>query len=353
MFSTIKNRLIGITIAIVVLTLLASTAATYFTVRGQTLSKVGNDLTELSRAHAAAISTWVRTQKDIVTAMVPVAQATDPVPFLQQAAKSGRLDTAYVGFADKRIVFSSPQTLPPDYDPTSRPWYKLAEAAGAPVVTAPYADAATKRLVMTFALAVKSGGATQGVVASDVFMDEVVKTIQSIKPTPNGFAFLVNKQGVVIAHPNAALSLKAASDISKDLDAPTLARAADGAAAMPAVTVGDAGYLLRAVPVEGTEWMLVSAANRAEALASVTSLLQTAGLVLVLALIAAAIAVTVAISSMLLGLARVRDAMDDIGSGSGDLSKRLPVAGNDEISQIAASFNQFAEKIASVIREMR
>lgn len=41
----------------------------------------------------------------------------------------------------------------------------------------------------------------------------------------------------------------------------------------------------------------------------------------------------------------VRDALTDVSSGSGDLTKRLPADGADEAAQIARAFNAFAEKI--------
>ncbi|WP_157137856.1 methyl-accepting chemotaxis protein, partial [Herbaspirillum lusitanum] len=52
-------------------------------------------------------------------------------------------------------------------------------------------------------------------------------------------------------------------------------------------------------------------------------------------------------------LSRVRDAMDVIASGTGDLTQRLPVTGRDEVAQIASSFNRFVDKIEHVLLEIR
>lgn len=189
MLDSIKTRLIGLSVGVVVVTLGLVPLADYLIVRKHTQAQINDGLDALAGAHAGAFAQWVRGLRDIVSAMGPVAKATEPVPMLLQAAKSGRLDTAYVGHADKRIDFSSPQNLPPGYDPTSRPWYQLAAASDKVVITEPYADAATKRLVVTFALGVKQGGQAMAVVATDVFLDGVVATIKSIKPTPSGWAF--------------------------------------------------------------------------------------------------------------------------------------------------------------------
>jgi len=341
MNKSIKNRLIAITFAIVVATLAVATTANYFTVRSHASKEVTESLDALAHAHADTIAGWVRTQRDILDAMVPAVGSAEPIPALQQAAKSGRIDTAYIGYADKHIVFSSPQQLPEGYDPTSRPWYQQAAAADAAIITTPYADAATKRLVVSFALAAKDNGRTKAVVASDVFLDGVVKTIESIKPTPGGFAFLVDQEQRIVAHPDAARALKPAAELSPVLKAEAIQQAGAAGGAWVAAEVDGEDYLLRAAPVAGTPWTLVAAAKRSEALASLGSLLNTAGVTLLLVLAVAGVVVAWLVSSMLSGLARVRDAMDEIGAGSGDLTRRLPVDGGDEIAQIAASFNTF------------
>ena len=44
----------------------------------------------------------------------------------------------------------------------------------------------------------------------------------------------------------------------------------------------------------------------------------------------------------LAGLERARDALEDIASGEGDLTRRLPEQGRDEVAQIAAAFKDLA-----------
>ena len=49
----------------------------------------------------------------------------------------------------------------------------------------------------------------------------------------------------------------------------------------------------------------------------------------------------------------VRDALDDIASGEGDLTRRLDTHGNDELTHIAQAFNDFVGKIAGVLVRIR
>jgi len=45
-------------------------------------------------------------------------------------------------------------------------------------------------------------------------------------------------------------------------------------------------------------------------------------------------------------------AMDDIAQGDGDLTKRLDDSGDNEISMLAAAFNQFSEKVRTMVSEV-
>ncbi|VFS06885.1 methyl-accepting chemotaxis sensory transducer with Cache sensor [Enterobacter cancerogenus] len=81
-------------------------------------------------------------------------------------------------------------------------------SADAPVVTAPYVDAGTGKLVVTFAVPVKENGVLKAVVAGDVAMDSVVANVRGIHPTPESSGLLVDSDGTVIAANDAALTLK-------------------------------------------------------------------------------------------------------------------------------------------------
>lgn len=51
-------------------------------------------------------------------------------------------------------------------------------------------------------------------------------------------------------------------------------------------------------------------------------------------------------------LKRMRDAMQDIAQGEGDLSQRLPVAGTDELNQLSSGFNDFVARIQNAMRKV-
>ena len=347
MLKTIKSRLLAACLGLMVVSVLLATLASYRAARSTILHDLAAQLGETGQAQADRIAAWASSQKHVVQAMAPALSAADPTPALQQGLTSGALDLAYVGSADKRMISVPSRQRAADYDPTSRAWYKLAVTSQQPVLTAPYIAASSKKLVVTFAYAVRDGGEVKGVAGSDVTLDEVVATVNQLKPTPSGFAFLADKEGKIIAHPNAALTLKPMTELAADLTPARLA----GAGELVDATVGEHRFFLRAAPVAGTDWLLVTAAERGEALASLTTLLRDAGIALVLLIIGATIFATWLVNSLLHRLVVVKDAMLQIGSaGGGDLTQRLDDTGEDELSDIARAFNQFVSQIESVMR---
>jgi methyl-accepting chemotaxis protein len=119
------------------------------------------------------------------------------------------------------------------------------------------------------------------------------------------------------------------------------------------VQLGGVAKLLKAEPVDGTDWYMVIALDKAEATAGLGGVLNTLGVATLLLTLAAVGVAAFFTSGSFRSLSQVRDAMDTIGSGGGDLTHRLPVTGKDEVSQISASFNAFVDTISAVLRDVQ
>lgn len=69
--------------------------------------------------------------------------------------------------------------------------------------------------------------------------------------------------------------------------------------------------------------------------------------------IAAAFLVTLIIrSSVIRPIASVRNAIEDIAQGNGDLTKRLPVKGVRELAELSGSFNGFVEQLDELVKNI-
>lgn len=351
MISSLRTRILIISSATVIGALALSGAAAYITVRANTMETIAQNLSAIAGANTLAIDKWVAAKAQAVKATAEEVEHGDPQGFVKHLSRADDFPITTVGWTDK-TYFSTSNTTPKDYDPTARPWYKAAIAAGKLIVTKPYGDVSTGVPYVSFSAPMIRNGEPTGALSGAVPLDGVREVVAAVHPTPSSLAFVVTRDGQVIAHPDAKLILKQAADISAALTPDALASLAQAGAPME-VELGGVAKLLKAQPVQGTDWYLVVALDKAEATAGLANVLRALGVAMVLLTLAAVAIAAFFTSHSFRGLSQVRDAMDTIGSGSGDLSQRLPVVGNDEVAQISASFNAFVDKIGTVLLEVR
>ncbi|WP_342325216.1 methyl-accepting chemotaxis protein [Kosakonia sp. BYX6] len=348
MFRSIKARIISATAGCLAIALLLNTVINYQVTRQHNQQTQQDILSSTSASHSAAIADWVSSKMNMIASLQSVALTDDPVPVFTQIARAGGFINVYVGYASKTAKFSDPGGVPADYDPTIRPWYQQVVKADAPVVTAPYVDASTGALVVTFAVPVKENGTLKGVVAGDVSMDSVVANVRGISPTPNSTGMLLASDGAIIAAANDKLTMKPFTEAISEVNFADL-RAGKATTGLYA----GAAKALRASPIKGTNWLLVVALDSADSTTGLRAQLKASSLSLVVLVLIAGAFMQWIVSTMLKRLLTIRDAMNAISSGTNDLSQRLPVGGNDEVAQIAHAFNAFSDKLAVVMVKLR
>ncbi|AHJ73706.1 methyl-accepting chemotaxis protein [Kosakonia sacchari] len=348
MFRSIKSRIIAATAGCLASALLLNTIINYQVTSQHSQQTQQDILSSTSASHSIAIADWVASKMNMIASLQSVALTDDPVPVFTQIARAGGFINVYVGYATKTAKFSDPGGVPADYDPTIRPWYQQVVKADAPVVTAPYVDASTGALVVTFAVPVKENGTLKAVVAGDVSMDSVVANVRGISPTPNSTGMLLASDGSVIAAANDKLTMKPFSEAIGGVSFEQL-RAGKRVAG---VYAGEDKVLL-ASPVKGTNWLLAVALDSADSTAGLRAQLKASALSLIVLVLIAGAVMHWIVSTLLKRLLKVRDAMNAISSGTNDLSQRLPVDGHDEVSQIAHAFNAFSDKLSVVMVKLR
>jgi methyl-accepting chemotaxis protein len=349
MFASIRARILAASLAIVVVALVANSGINYYVAKSYSDDAIAANLDAVSAGHVAGINDWIATRAQMINSLQQAAGTADPLPAFLDIARAGGFMNVFVGRADKTSVFSAPQGIPPDYDPTVRPWYKETMAAGKPIVTTPYVDVTNGKLVVAFATPADGVGGVKEVVAGNVSLETISANVNSIHPTPHSFGMLLNGRGNIIAYADAKLIGKPLTDLSPDLSYAALSDAREPLR----VNIGGVSKLMKASPIAGTDWHAVVALDEAEATAGMRSQVMGALISLVVIVLVAAAVMGAVTTVSLKRLATVRDAMAAIGSGSGDLTQRLPAEGHDEVAQISQAFNQFVDKLLVVMKQIR
>ncbi|MCF2913002.1 methyl-accepting chemotaxis protein [Vreelandella aquamarina] len=354
MFSSLRARILLAALTATTLALIVNGVASYYTVQQHNTQQVAHNLDAVVRGNSSALHEWMASRSTMLNGMEEAISSNDPRIALRQLTTSGDFMATYLSLADSgETIFFNGWEPPADFDPRERPWYQAAAAAQDTIVTAPYVDAQSGDLVVTFARPFYQNNQLQAVVGADVNIRDMIAIVQDISPTPSSFGFLTTGDGSLIAHPNSELALEPTTVLSDELNAAYIEQLANTKQPQQMQLEGSSKLLLSR-PIGGnSDWQLVVALDEAEATAGLRAIATTSIVTLLIVAAITAVVFGLLLSLLLRRLLGVRNAMDNIASGEGDLTQRLPEEGNDEVTQIASAFNRFVNKMEHVLIDVR
>ena len=236
----------------------------------------------------------------------------------------------------------------------------------------PYVDDAGQGLLVSANTPIYYGDEFQGFIGIDISLTRLIEQLDRLKPTPTSFAFLMDAQGRLIAAPPNGAALLAGRSLSAQESSPTslLGLSLDGTSAQlaPVLTAARAGLtgatqldlggeslLVTYAPLTDQGWNLSIAVPLSEVIAeskAASQAIRSDGLVTVRnTLLAMGFFFLVAtITSLWFSqrflnrpLHQLLQGVREITSGNQGVS--VPVNYQDELGELALSFNQMAEEL--------
>ncbi len=342
-----QKILLSVVIALSLVILLLSWQS-YTSQKSLLLQGSQEQVQRLGSQQAASVSDWLSARRDVIQALGNKASA-EPLNALQQAQVSGRFQLTYFGEGNGKMNDSDPSINRSGYDPRSRGWYQEAMSKGGLIVTKPYLDVAYNIMVVTLAQPAQGG-----VVGGDLSIASLVEDITKMKLPADGFAIMMHKDGTVIAYKDAAKAMKPATEIDNDLTNALIDQSKAGNTLIPAYFDSEGrDKLLMAVDIPDTDWELVLVLDKATLEAPLSSLLMTQLGLALLVLVGSILAISWLVSMLLGPLTKVSQALARIADGNGDLTQRIKIDANDEVGQLANSFNRFVGSQHQLIANIR
>ncbi|MGN4992655.1 methyl-accepting chemotaxis protein [Aeromonas sp. 97A] len=342
-----QKILLSVVIALSLVILLLSWQS-YSSQKSLLLQGSQEQLQRLGTQQAERVSDWLAARRDVIQALGNKAGA-DPLNALQQAQVSGRFQLTYFGESSGKMNDSDPSINRDGYDPRSRGWYQEAMSKGGLIVTKPYLDVAYNIMVVTLAQPVSGG-----VVGGDLSIASLVEDVTKMQLPADGFAIMMHKDGTIIAYKDAAKAMKPASEIDNDLTNALIEQSKSSKDLVPAYFDSEGrDKLLWAVDIPDTDWELVLVLDKAALEAPLSSLLMTQLGMALLVLVGSILAISWLVSMLLGPLTKVSLALARIADGNGDLTQRIKIDANDEVGQLANSFNRFVGSQHQLIGNIR
>lgn len=162
--------------------------------------------------------------------------------------------------------FQNSDIKPDFYNATSRPWYIQAKKEDKTIFTDIVIDALGGGPCIICATPYYANGQFAGVVGMGTFLDNINEIILNTKIGDNGFGFVINKQGQIIASPHTTGDLITGINNIKDLRQSTNISLADAVqkiinekAGLTEANIDGKDYYLAYAPMKNTDWYFVTA----------------------------------------------------------------------------------------------
>ncbi|HYF80867.1 MAG TPA: methyl-accepting chemotaxis protein [Symbiobacteriaceae bacterium] len=193
---------------------------------------------------------------------------------------------------------------------------------------------------------IKDGGTLKGVLNITIDLEHVSKTVNEAKIGSTGFAWLVDTDNKVMAHPDKALADKQASLAEH----PAVQRVRSGVTDVDTMVENGKTWLtLQRVLPQG--WALVVQMDESEALAAVQDVNSRSRMILIAA---AAIVTVVALATSLSIIRPIRHMSRYVDQlAGGDFTQPLKMKRRDELGAMAASLNHLQENLRGTVASVK
>ncbi|MBJ8104995.1 MULTISPECIES: methyl-accepting chemotaxis protein [Bacillus cereus group] len=247
------------------------------------------------------------------------------------------VEQVYVAGNDKKFVQEPKIQMETDYDPTARSWYKDAvNKQGGIVVTEPYKAQGNGHTVVTIA---KQTEDKNGVVAVDLNLDNLLKTTKLINIGKKGYAFILDGNKKIIAHPQEKPGDKADDSWAKKIYE-------DNHGTFSYTYSGSDKKMVFATNLK-TGWKISGTMYSNEVVEAAQPVFYNMLIVMFISLVVGGVLIYFVTLSITKPLKQLVVTSKEISEG--DLTQMIQIHSNDEIGQLAKGFNEMTHSLRTLI----
>ena len=314
--------------------------------RAQAESNIAQSGSTLARQ----IENWLNGKLQLIDTMAQSIDAEFTPEHIQQVFDLPILKTQFLLIfggleTDGARITNTPSWNPAGWDARKRPWYPVARDTAQAALTEPYADAATGEILISAVARLTDKGQFMGAFGGDLSLKTISEAVNALDLNGAGHAFLMAGNGKIISHPDAARNGKPYDELF-DGQRPALN------STLSSVNSGGKALLVSFTPLsglKGMDWYLGVALDESVLMQEAQAATVRAIIGTVVGVVLSVIVLAALMGRMLTPLQRLHQALREINGGAGDLTRRLPAEGQDEVAQLSQEFNRFVESLQSLI----
>lgn len=310
--------------------------------------------------HVSELESWVKTRYQAVVKgsqhFRSALSDQENVNLVRLLAESAQISNVIMAYDDGRAYMSFDKdngVVTGQQNFTSRDWYQQAKTSRTAQVTEIYEDKITGKQVISVVMPVYQQSRFIGVLLGDIQLDEVIVQVSNMR-FAGGAATLTDKHAVFFASDDPSDIGRTPSQVSPNfLEMEKLFSQQDaGHLSFPYLGIEFDGYFKRVNLTDNMYWTMMVFVDKGTALANVYEAQSSAIYTGVTLLIISVAAIFVILNYIYKPLLRLKKAVLDLSKGSGDLTRRLEVNGDDDLAQISQGFNLFSENLQKMMLQI-
>ena len=355
---SITNKIALMLIVALCISFVAMSAASYYTAQNKTTELVTQTQRQILKDVKNAMDTFFNNNIHIVESMSSILSKLDDnrngIDAILAQAKSmsnKEVGLVYAGYNDGAMYRSNGKNETPKdgYDPRARDWYKLAKEKNNITFTDPYVSASLQQMVISFVAPIKDIGVT----ATNVSIEELSKEIMSISKTDYSYAYVVDKDGKIIIHPDKDLVGKDNPTTSKLVARYKNKEFNENGLIAYKNTKGEDRYA-DFIELNDRGWLAISAMQKDVFTSNTLPLLKIQLILAVLFIVILSAFVYFLLKKSLNPIKTIQSKLDDLFkfvTYEAKAPSKLEVRSNDEFGEMSKAINENIDKVVAGIKK--
>ncbi|KXO11925.1 N-acetylglucosamine regulated methyl-accepting chemotaxis protein [Moritella sp. JT01] len=297
------------------------------------------------------VADWIESKGTILSSLSNDIAPESLEKHLQQMAVSGGFDNVFAAFPDGSQKNANGVTLPAgNNDPRKWGWYINAKATPSKVfMDNPTVAAATGANVVSLGYLQQLQGQSV-VIGADVEINDILQNMEQVVLPGDGYMLISNNQGAIFAHQDISLLNKKISSLGLDFVAiQQILRDPH----VEKITVNGKENIVYAAPITNSDLFIIIVVDYNSSVAPLYSAIWNQVIATILVVVICTFLFNFLCNILFQPLLRVSDALALIAQGGGDLTQRIEVQANDEVGNLANSFNLFVSSQQQLIQHIR
>ncbi|CAH8201379.1 Chemotaxis protein [Vibrio aestuarianus] len=321
------------------------------TVRTDVESLVTDSLIEMVKGVKNTVVSEMESKKGLAQSMTEVLELDpDNRGYVKNVLETPKLKKSFLavglGYNSDGVVVENDDgwEASGDYDPRKRPWFIDAKSSRKLVVTAPYVDVSTKNVIISIGTPVFNGDQFIGAMFYDLELAGLADLVNSVNIFDAGYLFIVTADGMTVAHPD---SKNNGQNISTYLPQVSVK---DG---IQRIEINGQNFFVDFTQIPSEGWYIGAIIDESIVFSTITKHRNSSIIYTLIGVILSIIGLTFLIKVLMRPLSILNEAIKDVASGQGDLTKRLNTNTDKEFAELALGFNTFTETLQKQITQSK